>query len=125
MGNKYKNKPTSSCAYGFSHRSQLEASVCQLIFLREKAGELIHLQHEDHIVICGPQSHACKRKITYIADFKCLDTKTGKEFHIEAKGYANEKWPMKKNLFTHYGPGILEIWGGTASRPVLLEIIHP
>src|SRR5580692_3962193 len=82
---KYGNTaPSEPCKYGFSHRSKLELSVCHLIYLRERAGELKHLQHEDHVKLSG--------WYTYVPDFKCLDLKTNEEFWIEAKGKADGRW---------------------------------
>lgn len=116
---KVKNAtPTTGCAYGFSHRSKLEAAVCQIVFLREKAGEIVHLQHEDHIYLTDA-------RIGYVADFKVQDSITGEVFWIESKGFANDTWPIKKRLYKTYGPGKLEIWTGYHTRPVLTETIVP
>lgn len=121
---KYGNSPVSSlCRYGFSHRSKLERSVCDLIYLRERAGELRHEQHEDHIIICGPADHECPKKKEYVADFRCFNLKTNQTFWIEGKGFANDRWPITKTLWKHYGPGLLEIWVGDWRRPILLETL--
>ena len=116
---RYGNVKTKlPCPYGFSHRSQLELSVCHLIAQREKAGELKHLKHECHVSLSDAG-------IKSIPDFKCLDLKTGEEFYIEAKGFANDRWPIVKKLWAAYGPGKLEVWQGTAARPKLTETIVP
>lgn len=115
---KFGNTTTVGCHYGFSHRSKLEAAVCQLIWLREKAGEIQHLQHEVHVYLT-------RARIGYVADFKCRDVKSGGEFFVEAKGYANDRWPTIKKLYKFYGPGTLEVWTGTHRRPVLSETIVP
>lgn len=114
---KYQNE-ASVCALGHSHRSKLEGAVCQIIQLRQKAGELELLQVEDHIYLTDA-------RIGYIPDFKCKDLKTGEIFHIEAKGFENDRWPMKKKLWKHYGPNRLEIWKGTHTRPYLDEVVIP
>lgn len=116
--NKYRNTETVGCHYGFSHRSKLEASVCQLIKLREAAGEIEHVQHECHVYLS-------EARIAYVADFKCVDLKSGDTFFIEAKGYANDRWPTIKKLYKFYGPGRLEIWTGTHRNPQLTETIIP
>lgn len=121
---KYGNT-FSTCKLGHSHRSKLESSVCAILQLREKAGEIRIDQAEDHICLCGPKEHDCPGKIDYVADFRCTDLATGETFWVEAKGYANDRWPMKKRLYKHYGPGRLEIWRGTATRPFLDETILP
>lgn len=114
---KYGNKG-GQCSRGHSHRSALEISVCELLLLRERAGELKLLQCEDHVYLT-------LARIGYVPDFKVQDCKTGEVFWVEAKGFANDRWPMKKKLWRYYGPGRLEIWMGTASRPVLTETIVP
>jgi len=113
---KYGNIQSAGCSYGFSHRSKLEYAVCQLIWLREKAGELKHIQHECNI-------HLTKARVLYIPDFKC-ETRDGLLF-IEAKGYEAARWPTIKKLWKHYGPGPLEIWKGMHRRPILDETIIP
>lgn len=111
---KYANV-CSTCKYGHSHRSKLEGAVCNIIWFREKAGELYLLQVEDHIKLSG--------WYLYIADFKCRNVKTGEIFWIESKGYADHRWPSTKKGWKYAGPGILEVWGGTWRRPTLLETI--
>lgn len=108
----------SLCSLGHSHGSKLEGAVCQLIQLRERAGELKLLQVQDHVYLT-------LARIGYVPDFKCHDLRDGKDFWVEAKGYANDRWPIKKKLWKHYGPGKLEIWIGSHLRPVLDEVITP
>lgn len=107
-----------TCALGHSHRSKLEGSVCQILQLRAKAGELEILQVEDHV-------YMTLARIGYIPDFKCRCLKTGRLFWVEAKGFPNDAWPTKKKLWRFYGPGVLEIWKGTHLRPYLDELIVP
>ncbi len=114
----------SVCALGHSHRSKLESSVCQILQLREKAGEILLLQVEDHITICGPKDHDCPKRKTYVADFRCLYTEGRELFWVESKGFANDRWPTTKTLWRHYGPGKLEIFGGRWQDPKLLEILE-
>lgn len=115
---KYGNTRVGECSYGFSHRSKLEAAVCNLIWLREKAGEIEHLQHEFHV-------YMTIARVAYVADFRVRDRKSGEEILIEAKGYASPVWPLKKRLYKFYGPAPLEIWTGTHTRPTLSETIVP
>lgn len=106
------------CALGHSHRSKLESSVCQILQFRQKAGEIEILQVEDHIYLTDA-------RIGYVADFKCRYVKIDEVFWVEAKGYANDTWPIKKKLYKFYGPGPLEIWTGVHLNPVLTEVIFP
>lgn len=113
---RYGNVSTSTDGYSFS--SKLEASVYQILKLREKAGELEVLQTQDHIYLTDA-------RIGYVPDFKCKDLHTGAVFWAEAKGYANDRWPILKKLWKFYGPGKLEIWKGSHVSPVLDEVIVP
>lgn len=107
----------SLCMLGHSHRSKLESSVCQILQFRVAAGEIDILQIEDHVLLSG--------WYTYVPDFKCRDLKTGEIFWVEAKGFADNRWPSTKKGWRHAGPGKLEIWGGEHGRPLLLETIVP
>jgi hypothetical protein len=116
QNDKMGNKPTV-CALGHSHRSMLEGSVCQILQLRERAGELKLIQVEDHVLISG--------WYRYVPDFKCQDTTTGEFFWVEAKGFANDRWPSTRRGWIHAGPGKLEVWKGTHRNPKLDEVIIP
>jgi hypothetical protein len=117
---KYGNeKVTSLCSYGFSHRSKLERALCDQIAFEEKAGVLAHLAHEDTVYLT-------KARYRYVPDFRVQDTKTGEIFWREAKGGSgNDRWPTTKKLWKHYGPGRLEVWGGTHRRLMLSQTIVP
>lgn len=108
----------SLCALGHSHRSKLEGAVCQILQLRQKAGGLVIEQAEDHVYLTDA-------RILYIPDFRCRFDSSGEFFWVEAKGYPSERWPTIKKLWRFYGPGALEIWGGTWRSPVLMETIIP
>jgi hypothetical protein len=116
MKNKYGNL-SGQCSRGHSHRSKLEISVCNIIDLREKAGEIKLIQVEDHVKLSG--------WYTYIADFKVQDMDTGEIFWIEAKGDARGRWPSTKKGWRHCGPGKLEVWMGDYRNPFLKEILFP
>lgn len=113
---KYNATQSLKCAYGFSHRSKLESSVCQLIYLREKAGELVHINHEQHVYLT-------KARILFIPDFHCL--KDGKDYFIEAKGMETPEYRIKRRLWMHYALAPLEVWKGSHTNPKLSETIIP
>lgn len=116
---KYGNtKVGTLCRFGFSHRSKLEAAVCGIIWFRQCADEIIHVQHEVSIYLSDA-------RIQYIADFECRNKITDEIFLIEAKGFQSPTWPIKKKLYKYYGPVNLEIWGGTWQNPTLQEVIMP
>jgi hypothetical protein len=103
---------------GYSFASKLEAAVYGILKMRLKAGEIDSIQPQDHIYLTDA-------RIGYIVDFKCRDAKTGDYFWVEAKGYPNDVWPIKKKLWKFYGPGTLEIWQGSHTNPKLTETITP
>lgn len=119
---QFNNQKIETCGYSFS--SKLEAAVFMILKCRQQEGEISDIQVQDHVLICGPQGHECnsKCKIEYIADFKCTKP-DGSVIHVEAKGYENERWPMKRRLWMHWGPNPLEVWKGNHTRPFLEEIL--
>lgn len=121
--NKFGNKITRlPCHYGFSHRSKLEAAVCDQIYLKEIGGELRHLKHEDTIRF---DCLECGEKRAYIPDFKVQDVKSEEIYWIEAKGFADKRWARNKRLWKRFGPGRLEIYGGTWRGLTLDLVIIP
>jgi hypothetical protein len=115
---KYGNeKPESLCHYGFSHRSKLERAVCDLIYFRQKVGELVCLAHEDSIYLS-------KARYRYVADFK-IQGKDGEIYWIEAKGASDHRWPTTKKMWKAYGPGRLFIYMGDYRRPIVSKVIVP
>jgi hypothetical protein len=113
---KFGNKPRERDGHWF--HSGLEESVYCILKRRQEAGEIEILQCQDAIYLT-------RARIKYEVDFKCKEVATGKIFWAEAKGFANERWPMKKKLWKFYGPGPLEIFMGLAANPILKEIIIP
>lgn len=102
---------------GIQFDSKLEHSVYELLLQRQAAGEFKSIQCQDVVYLT-------LARIRYEPDFKCID-QDDTPVWVEAKGYANERWPMKKKLWKFYGPGKLEIWKGTHARPLLDEVIIP
>lgn len=98
--------------------SKLEASVYQLLKLRERAGEITDLR-------CQVQVLLTKASIILKPDFAFTDVKTGAPMYAEAKGFETAEWRLKLRLWRHYGPAPLEVWKGNAARPVLDEIVIP
>lgn len=113
---KYGNEKTQ--VDGRSFGSKLEASVYLVLKLREKAGELLILQAQDHVYLSDAE-------ILYVPDFRCRDLTTLDDFWVEAKGFEAARWPTIKKLWKYYGPGRLEIWKGSHGAPFLAETITP
>lgn len=117
--NKLGNKEvTDLCSYGFSHRSKLERAVCDLIAWEEKAGVTVHLAHED-------TQYLTEARYRYIPDFKVQNCATSEIYWIEAKGFADKRWPTTKKLWRFSGPGRLRIIGGTYANLKTIETIVP
>lgn len=117
MGNQ-----SSVCRLGHSHRSKLEAAVCVILQLRERAGEIVFVQVEAHVTLVEILG---ERPIVYIPDFKCMDTVRKEFFWVEAKGYETPEWRLKRKLWMAFGPGRLEVWKGNHVNPTLHETIEP
>jgi hypothetical protein len=110
--NKYKAQRTGDFP------SRLEAAVYQLLYLRQKAGEISDIQRQ---VRCELTDAAIATKI----DFSFIEVASGQTIYAEAKGCVTDRWNLLKRLWAHYGPGKLEIWGGTYARPKLVDVIIP
>ena len=113
---KYRAKRTAD---GFP--SKLEASVYQMLLLREKAGEIKNIRRQHAVQFaCGPR---------WKVDFSFTDCATGETVYCEAKGAELETYRLKKRMYAGCpvleSAGKLEIWKGTYARPVLVEEIKP
>ena len=122
---KYQNT-RMLCTLNHSHRSKLESALCEMLRLRELAGEIRELTAEVRVLICGPEGHECdhKRKIESIVDFRAIDVKTGEYIFFEAKGFLAPTWPIKRRLWMHNRSERLEIYKGRHPYPKLDEVIN-
>lgn len=105
------------CREGHSHRSKLEASVCATLYLRKRAGEFREILVEQSVYLT-------EARIQYVVDFSC-ETPGGQLIYVEAKGFETQTWRTKLKLWESYGPAPLEIWKGTAYRPMLWKTVKP
>jgi hypothetical protein len=121
---KYGNRSTTCELHG-SHRSALERSVCALLQIRMKSGEFTEVLGEVHTSICGPEGHECshKSRVQSVVDFKCIRP-DGSALYAEAKGMETTDWRIKLRLWRHNRPERLEIWMGSAARPILKEVVN-
>jgi len=113
-----KYKATKKMHNGISFSSKLEASVYDLLRLREKSGEI-----ED--IRCQHTVYLTDARIAYIVDFSALISGSNDRIYIEAKGYETAVWRIKRRLWINYGVGHLEIWKGSYTKPFLSETIIP
>jgi len=100
--------------HGRSFASKLEAAVYMILLLREKAGEISDIE-------CQVQVALSAAGIIYKPDFR-FETPAGPVF-AEAKGFDTPEWRLKLRLWKAYGPAPLEIWRGSATKPVLTETV--
>ena len=108
----------TDCRLGHSHASKLESAVCQMLQLREKAGEIDIVQTQSNVYLTDA-------KILYIPDFECEDKKTEQIFFVEAKGMETPVYRIKRRLWKFYGPGPLIVYKGSHDRIFEHETIIP
>jgi len=111
---KYSAKKTERDGRTFD--SKAEASLYDILWLREKAGEITELK-------CQVQIHLTRAKVIYKPDFSFIENDT--LIYAEFKGCPTPSWNIKKRLWKVYGPGPLRIYGGKAGYVRFTEEIIP
>lgn len=96
---KYKAKKV--IVDGITFDSKKEARRYQELKLLERAGVIKGLVLQPCFLLQEKFKYKDKteRKIKYIADFKYLDTKTGKVVVEDVKGYKTDVYKLKRKLF--------------------------
>lgn len=96
---KYKAKKT--VVDGIPFASKKEAGRYQELKLLERAGVIKDLALQPRFLFQDKFKYKGKteRKIEYVADFKYLDTKTGRVVVEDTKGYKPEVYKIKRKLF--------------------------
>jgi len=112
--NKYHAKKAHRAGRSFD--SKAEASLYDMLWLREKAGEITELK-------CQVQIHLTRARIIYKPDFSFIEN--DKLIYAEFKGFSTAIWALKKRLYKVYGPGPLRIYGGKAGYVRFTEEIIP
>lgn len=102
---------------GYSFGSKLEAAVFNILNMQLLAGEIANIQVQDSIYLT-------RAEILYKPDFK-ITRLDGSFYWVEAKGFKTPVWGIKKRLWKHYGPGLLQIYEGYHNNPKLEESIVP
>ena len=113
--NKYHAKPTN----GFP--SKLESAVYDILFLREKMGEISNIKRQQTVVL---QHGGKAKRIAIKIDFTFVKKATGVLWAAEAKGISTGEWRLKLKLWREVMPMPLELWKGDYRRPKLVEIIE-
>ena len=115
-------------AHGIHFASKLEAAVYGLLKYRVMAGELRDLRYIHSVILPVKKCRFCGCEggtVTWKVDFSADDVKTGKRVFFEAKGQEDKSYKRRKGLWKKVGPGVLEIWKGSARNPYLDETIIP
>ena len=96
---KYKAKKV--IVDGITFDSKKEARRYQELKLMERAGVIKGLVLQPCFLLQDKFKYKDKteRKIKYIADFKYLDTRTGKTVVEDVKGYKTDVYKLKRKLF--------------------------
>lgn len=104
MASKYRSKKVKIDGMVFD--SKKEANRYLELKLLVKAKEIRDLELQPRFVLQESFKRKGKthRAITYIADFKYIDCKTGKTVVEDTKGYRTEVYNIKKKLFLNKYP---------------------
>lgn len=127
--NKFGAKKTQ-CSLNHFHPSALEASVCEILVLRERAGEIRNIKYQATVHL----AYGIKWRVDWSFEEKLIDRETistpdmfnWMPKYAEAKGVETVDYKLKLRMWREgCGPAPLEIWKGSASRPMLVEVVHP
>lgn len=121
---KYGAKKTT-CALNHPHPSKLEAAVCAMLQIRERAKEISELKWIAPVdlfyIVAGEQ-----QRVRWKVDFSFIESRSGQTMWAEAKGVETADYKQRKKLWKQgAGPGPLEVWKGNAARPRIVEIVIP
>lgn len=109
----------SVCSAGHPHPSKLEAAVCDLLLLRQRAGDIRNLKWQATVDL----AFGVKWKI----DWAFEQAPDWKLTYAEAKGAETRDYKLKLRMWEGGGgPRCrLEIWKGSHRRPMLFRVITP
>ena len=114
---KYGAKRTL-CSENHPHPSGLEASVCELLILRQRAKEIRNLKWQ-HTVHLGSG-------IKWKVDWSFERAPDWHPMLAEAKGVEGRDYRMKLKMYQNGGGTCpIEIWKGSAARPRIVEVVVP
>ena len=104
--NKYGNKKVKVNGHTFD--SQKEASRYKELKLMERAGVIkdLVLQPKFELIPTIRTERETLYKVSYYADFRYTDTKTGGVVVEDVKGYKTKEYILKKKMLLHKYQGI-------------------
>lgn len=111
--------------------SKLEASVYQILCLKEKAGMITSIQKQVRVLLATEKityeltGKIVFRPIYWKVDFSYIDQPNAKKVWVEAKGVETRDYKAKLKIWRESGPGLLEIYKGSWRSPRLVEVVVP
>jgi hypothetical protein len=115
---KYGAKQTLCAWAKHPHPSGLEASVCDLLALRQVAGDIRNLRWQ--------HTHALAYGISWKIDWSFEQGPDWRLTFAEAKGKEDREFKVKFRMFKEgCGSGPIEFWKGTWRRPMLVGVYWP
>ena len=104
--NKYGNKKVKVDGHTFD--SMREANRYRELKLMERAGAIkdLELQPKFELIPTIRTERETLYKVSYYADFRYIDTKTGGVVVEDVKGYKTKEYVLKKKMLLHKYKGI-------------------
>lgn len=121
---KHKYGATKTRVGNLTFSSRLEASVYQLLKLRERAGEVENIQCQVTVTLKEKCPTCGDEPLRWKVDFSYWDPRTNSTVYVEAKGLETNHFKKQKKWFKTNRIGKLEIWKGSHEKPYLSEVIE-
>jgi hypothetical protein len=115
--NRNKFNATRVKKDGHSFASKGEASLYDLLLLREKAGQIKDIRHQHQITFIDTV-------VNWRVDYSFWSNELNETVYAEYKGMETPDFVVKKNLWRTHGHGLLELWYGNYKNPYLKETIR-
>lgn len=112
----FRKKKKVISHHGYSFASKMERDLFDYLKLLEKAKEISNIKLQVSVYLT-------EARILYKPDFSY--EKENETIYAEMKGFETAVWRIKRRLWKHYGPGILEVYKTNRSGVYLHETIIP
>lgn len=105
---RHKYNASKVMVDGHTFDSQLEAQRYWELKMMERAGEIenLELQPSFELMPSFRKNGVTYRKITYIADFRYIDKRTGETIIEDTKGFKTKEYILKKKIFEYLNPDL-------------------
>ena len=115
-GKSWSKARTTKASDGTLCPSALHCAVYEMLLLRQRAGEIENIRHEQKTHICGD--------LYWHVDYVVFDKLRGVDVGFEAKGREFERYRAQVQAWRGVGPFDVEIWVGDWRRPKLKKTIR-